>query len=53
MTIPSLDDLKPAAGVALGFMTMGAQAIDRKYGAGYAADTLAAALSFELNAGKQ
>lgn len=55
MNQPNTDDLKSAAGVALGFMSLGAQAIDRKFGEGHAAENpallgafmLAAALSFE------
>lgn len=55
MIQPSTDDLKSAAAVALGLMSLGAQAIDRKFGEGHAAENpallgafmLAAALSFE------
>lgn len=55
MNPPNTDDLKSAAAVALGFMTLGVQAIDRKFGEGHAAENpmllgvfmLAAALSFE------
>ena len=61
MNTPNPDDLKAAATVALGFMTLGTQAIDRKFGEGYAADNpallaafmLAAALLFERNPGEQ
>lgn len=35
MNKPSLDDLKHAATIAAGFMQLGQQAIDRKYGEGY------------------
>lgn len=60
MIHPNPDDLKSAAAVALGFMTLGTQAIDRKFGECYAAENpallaafmLAAALSFERNPGK-
>lgn len=55
MNQPNLDDLKSAAGVALGFMSLGVQAIERKFGESYAlqhpelvgAFMLAAALVFE------
>jgi len=61
MIQPNHDDLKSAAAVALGLMTLGAQAIDRKFGEGHAAENpallgafmLAAALSFERTSGEQ
>lgn len=61
MIQPNTEDLKSAATVALGFMTLGAQAIDRKFGEGHAANNpallaafmLAAALSFERSTGEQ
>lgn len=61
MIQPNPDDLKSAATVALGLMSLGAQAIDRKFGEGFAAENpallgafmLAAALSFERKPGDQ
>lgn len=61
MIQPNHDDLKNAAAVALGLMSLGAQAIDRKFGEGHAAENpallgafmLAAALSFERKPGDQ
>lgn len=38
MIPPNADDLKSAAAVALGLMSLGAQAIDRKFGEGHAAE---------------
>lgn len=46
MNPPNTDDLKSAAAVALGLMTLGAQAIDRKYGEGYAAENPALLAAF-------
>ena len=61
MIQPNPDDLKSAAAVALGFMSLGAQAINRKFGEGYAeahpvlvgAFMLAAALSFKHKPGEE
>lgn len=61
MIQPNHDDLKSAAAVALGFMSLGVQAIERKFGEGYAEEhpelvgafMLAAALSFERKPGDQ
>ena len=61
MIQPNTDDLKSAAAVALGFMSLGVSAIDRKFGEGHAAANpellgafmLAAALSFERKPGEQ
>lgn len=46
MTHPNPDDLKNAAAVALGLMTFGVQAIDRKFGEGYAAENPALLAAF-------
>lgn len=61
MNQPNIDDLKSAAAVALGFMSLGVQAIERKFGEGYAeqhpelvgAFMLAAALVFERKDGEE
>jgi len=57
MIQPNPDDLKSAAAVALGFMSLGVQAIDRKFGEGHAAENpmllgafmLSAALAFSTS----
>lgn len=46
MIQPNTDDLKSAAVVALGLMSIGVQAIDRKFGEGYAADNPALLAAF-------
>lgn len=46
MNHPDPEELKSAAAVALGLMTLGTQAIDRKFGEGYAADNPALLAAF-------
>lgn len=46
MIQPNPDDLKSAAAVALGLMSLGAQAIDRKFGEGHATENPALLAAF-------